>query len=405
MATEFLMPKLGLTMEEGTIIEWFADDGAPITAGEPLLRIETDKTETDVEAAATGRLHRVGQVGNTFACGERIGWFLDDGEDAPGAPAPAAVGDRRCSRCVGHSRSERRGSDREPRHRGRSHHGLAAHQATGRRAQHRPPLGPRHRAGRAHRRRRPRRCAQRSDAARRRRSALRAAASHHRIDAAGHGGRPQPGRSAGHRPRGRAGRPGRAAHHQRRSRTSCPKPDRPRLDDARIGRARPDAAPPVAGTDAHHPAQRDPGHDRQTDARVAAPDGSAHALHGRRPRCGRRRPRASQGIGSSAELHRLRDRGGCEGARAASARQLPDHRRRCCTPARGARRHGGRPRRRADRACDPRTRLRWISSHCRSSRRGWPQRPAPERSSSPIWRVARSRSARSACTASTGSPR
>ena len=91
MATEFLMPKLGLTMEEGTITEWFADDGAPITAGEPLLRIETDKTETDVEAAAAGRLHRVGQVGETFACGDRIGWFLDDGEDAPASAAPAAV--------------------------------------------------------------------------------------------------------------------------------------------------------------------------------------------------------------------------------------------------------------------------------------------------------------------------
>ena len=91
MATEFLMPKLGLTMEEGTITEWFADDGASITAGAPLLRIETDKTETDVEAAATGRLHRVGQVGETFACGERIGWFLDEGEDAPASSAPAAV--------------------------------------------------------------------------------------------------------------------------------------------------------------------------------------------------------------------------------------------------------------------------------------------------------------------------
>ena len=93
MATEFLMPKLGLTMEEGTITEWFADDGAPITAGEPLLRIETDKTETDVEAASTGRLHRVGQVGDTFACGTRIGWFLGDDEDAPEASSPADAAD------------------------------------------------------------------------------------------------------------------------------------------------------------------------------------------------------------------------------------------------------------------------------------------------------------------------
>ena len=91
MATEFLMPKLGLTMEEGTITEWFADDGNSITAGEPLLRIETDKTETDVEAAGTGRLHRVGQVGETFACGDRIGWFLGDDENAPVESSPAAV--------------------------------------------------------------------------------------------------------------------------------------------------------------------------------------------------------------------------------------------------------------------------------------------------------------------------
>ncbi len=89
MATEFLMPKLGLTMEEGTITEWFADDGTTIAAGDPLLRIETDKTETDVEAAATGRLHRVGQVGDTFACGDLIGWFLADDEAPPAGSAPA----------------------------------------------------------------------------------------------------------------------------------------------------------------------------------------------------------------------------------------------------------------------------------------------------------------------------
>jgi pyruvate dehydrogenase E2 component (dihydrolipoamide acetyltransferase) len=33
----------------------------------------------------------VGQVGETFACGERIGWFLDEGEDAPASAAPAAA--------------------------------------------------------------------------------------------------------------------------------------------------------------------------------------------------------------------------------------------------------------------------------------------------------------------------
>jgi hypothetical protein len=92
MATEFLMPKLGLTMESGTIAEWLVPDGDDVTQGSAVLRIETDKTETDVEAPASGRLVPVGQVGDTFDCGQQIGWVLADGEEAPeiAAPAPAA---------------------------------------------------------------------------------------------------------------------------------------------------------------------------------------------------------------------------------------------------------------------------------------------------------------------------
>lgn len=84
MATEFIMPKLGLTMEEGTITEWLVGEGDTVIAGTAVLRIETDKTETDVEAPASGRLHQIAQLGQTFACGERIGWFLADGEPLPG---------------------------------------------------------------------------------------------------------------------------------------------------------------------------------------------------------------------------------------------------------------------------------------------------------------------------------
>jgi pyruvate dehydrogenase E2 component (dihydrolipoamide acetyltransferase) len=94
MATEFLMPKLGLTMEEGTILEWLVEDGATITPGMPVLRIETDKVESDVEAAAGGRFVRTAAVGDTFPCGAVIGYLLADGEEPPAAPsagAPAAA--------------------------------------------------------------------------------------------------------------------------------------------------------------------------------------------------------------------------------------------------------------------------------------------------------------------------
>lgn len=91
MATEFLMPKLGLTMEEGTILEWLVDDGATITPGTPVLRIETDKVESDVEAPAQGRFVRTAAVGDTFPCGAVIGYLLAEGEEPPAAPTPVAA--------------------------------------------------------------------------------------------------------------------------------------------------------------------------------------------------------------------------------------------------------------------------------------------------------------------------
>lgn len=83
MAVEFQMPKLGLTMEEGTITSWLVESGAEVTAGTPVLSIETDKVESDVEASHSGILHITGAVGELFGCGERIGWFLEPGETPP----------------------------------------------------------------------------------------------------------------------------------------------------------------------------------------------------------------------------------------------------------------------------------------------------------------------------------
>ena len=93
MATDFLMPKLGLTMEEGTILEWLVPSGQKITPGMAVLRIETDKVESDVEAAGEGILHHIADVGSTHPCGAVIALLLADGEQPPAAnsPAPAAA--------------------------------------------------------------------------------------------------------------------------------------------------------------------------------------------------------------------------------------------------------------------------------------------------------------------------
>ena len=91
MATEFLMPKLGLTMEEGTIREWLVPDGAQVQPGTAIMSIETDKVESDVESAVGGRLHHIAAVGDTFPCGAVIALLLDADEPSPSARQPAGA--------------------------------------------------------------------------------------------------------------------------------------------------------------------------------------------------------------------------------------------------------------------------------------------------------------------------
>ena len=62
MALDVPMPKLGLTMEEATIIEWLVADGAHVDSDQPIMLIETDKTETEVGAPGGGRLHQIGDA-------------------------------------------------------------------------------------------------------------------------------------------------------------------------------------------------------------------------------------------------------------------------------------------------------------------------------------------------------
>ena len=83
MATEFAMPKLGLTMESGTILGWLVPDGTPVDAGQSVVLVETDKVETEIEASGSGVLHQSGEVGENYECGVRIGWFCEPGESPP----------------------------------------------------------------------------------------------------------------------------------------------------------------------------------------------------------------------------------------------------------------------------------------------------------------------------------
>lgn len=60
MAREAIyMPKYGMTMTEGVIVEWHAQEGDLVNAGDPLLTVETEKVDTDIEAPVSGTLVEV----------------------------------------------------------------------------------------------------------------------------------------------------------------------------------------------------------------------------------------------------------------------------------------------------------------------------------------------------------
>ncbi len=97
MATEIVMPKLGLTMESGAISAWLVEEGQEVQKGQALLEIATDKVTMEVEAQADGILRKImvsaGQevpvsttIGVIAAADEDIGSFV---AAAPSDPAPS----------------------------------------------------------------------------------------------------------------------------------------------------------------------------------------------------------------------------------------------------------------------------------------------------------------------------
>ena len=92
MAIEILMPKLGLTMTEGTIEEWKKKEGDPIAKGDIIVTVATDKLTNDIEAYEDGVLLKIlAGEGETVECKAVIGWMGQPGEAVPGAAAPAAA--------------------------------------------------------------------------------------------------------------------------------------------------------------------------------------------------------------------------------------------------------------------------------------------------------------------------
>ncbi len=70
MSTEVVMPQMGESITEGTIVKWHKKPGERIDRDEPLFEITTDKVDTEVPAPAAGVLEQIlVQEGETVAVG------------------------------------------------------------------------------------------------------------------------------------------------------------------------------------------------------------------------------------------------------------------------------------------------------------------------------------------------
>jgi len=73
MSTEIVLPKLGFSMNEGTITEWLVPDGAEVQQGQPLYSLESEKSVQEIDSPATGRLKILKQAGDLLPVGEVLG--------------------------------------------------------------------------------------------------------------------------------------------------------------------------------------------------------------------------------------------------------------------------------------------------------------------------------------------
>jgi len=73
---ELSIPKLGVTMVEGTLSEWLVADGTAVSAGEGIYLLETDKIETEIEAPVDGVLKIKAEADETYAVGTVVGELI-----------------------------------------------------------------------------------------------------------------------------------------------------------------------------------------------------------------------------------------------------------------------------------------------------------------------------------------
>lgn len=77
MAVQIVMPKLGMTMDEGKLLEWIKMEKESVQKGEILFIIESDKVTYEVESPGNGLLVRIKDANEVFPVGDLLGYLAD----------------------------------------------------------------------------------------------------------------------------------------------------------------------------------------------------------------------------------------------------------------------------------------------------------------------------------------
>ena len=89
---EMLMPKMGESIMEGTVLKWLKQVGDTIEQDESVLEVATDKVDTEVPAIQGGVLKEIlAQEGEVVAVGKPIAIISTGGDSSAPASAPAAA--------------------------------------------------------------------------------------------------------------------------------------------------------------------------------------------------------------------------------------------------------------------------------------------------------------------------
>ena len=90
MATPYVMPKLAMAMNEGTVSEWLVNHGDKVESGQPLAAVETEKVTYDVESPESGYICIILQQGETVPCEDLVAYFCETPEEVAEMAASAS---------------------------------------------------------------------------------------------------------------------------------------------------------------------------------------------------------------------------------------------------------------------------------------------------------------------------